>query len=43
MEKYKIINAEKVGKVVLHIMDKDIGEEMKGKKVHVHVDESRRS
>jgi alanyl-tRNA synthetase len=42
---FKLINAEKVGKAVLHILDKEIpGEvdELKGKKVFVKIDEARR-
>lgn len=39
-------NAEKVGKVVLHILDREIPEEteaLKGRKVHVHIDQDRRN
>lgn len=39
-------NAEKVGKVVLHILDREIPEEteaLKGRKVHVHIDQARRN
>jgi alanyl-tRNA synthetase len=41
---FSIINAEKVGKVVLHILDKEIPdvESVKGKKVHVAIDAERR-
>jgi alanyl-tRNA synthetase len=42
---FKIANALKVGKVVLHILDKEIPnvETIKGKKVHVKIDQDRRS
>ena len=44
-EPFKIINAEKVGKVVLHILDREIPdwETTKGRKVHVKIDYDRRS
>lgn len=44
-EEYKIVNAEKVGKVVLHILDKDLPETdlVKGQTVHVSIDKARRS
>lgn len=40
-----MINAEKVGKVVLHILDREIPnwETIKGRKVHVKIDWERRS
>jgi Ser-tRNA(Ala) deacylase AlaX len=40
-----MINAEKVGKVVLHILDRElpIAEELKGKSVHIEIDSDRRS
>lgn len=42
---FQIINAEKVGKVVLHILDKELPdpESLKGKKVHVKIDQDRRN
>lgn len=42
---FKIVNAEKVGKVVLHILDKEVPDlpDLKGKNVHVEVDEHRRN
>jgi alanyl-tRNA synthetase len=42
---FKIVNAEKVGKVVLHILDRELppAEELKGKRVHMVVDKERRS
>jgi alanyl-tRNA synthetase len=42
---YKIVNAEKVGKVILHILDKDLPDTdlIKGKPVTVRIDEARRS
>jgi alanyl-tRNA synthetase len=44
-EPFKLINAEKVGKVVLHILDRELppAEELKGKSVHVAIDRERRS
>ena len=43
-EPFKIVNAEKVGKVVLHIMDRELPnwETLKGKTVHVCIDQERR-
>jgi alanyl-tRNA synthetase len=42
---YKIINAEKVGKVVLHILDRELppADELKERKVTITIDESRRN
>ena len=41
---FKIVNAEKVGKVILHILDKEIPEGIqKGAKVHMKIDEARRN
>ncbi len=43
---FHLKNAEKVGRVVLHILDKDIPGDvaaLKGKKVHVKIDELRRN
>ena len=45
-EPFEIKNAEKVGKVVLHILDREIPleiEQLKGKKVHVEIDRERRN
>jgi Ser-tRNA(Ala) deacylase AlaX len=44
-EPFKLINAEKVGKVVLHILDRELppADELKGKSVHVAIDRERRS
>lgn len=44
-EPFKMINAEKVGKVVLHILDRELptAEELKGKSVHIEIDSDRRS
>lgn len=44
-EHFKVINAEKVGKVVLHMLDRELpnADELKGRKVHVKIDEVRRS
>jgi Ser-tRNA(Ala) deacylase AlaX len=42
-EEFKIVNAEKVGKVVLHILDKEVPEDIKGKKVNVVIDKERRA
>lgn len=39
---FKIINALKVGKVVMHILDKEIDNDVKGKKVNVRIDDTRR-
>jgi len=43
-EEYKIVNAEKVGKVILHILDKELPatDQIKGKKVTINIDEQRR-
>lgn len=44
-EEYLIQDAVKVGKVVLHILDKELTqdvEELKGKKLQVKIDEDRR-
>ena len=42
---FKIINAEKVGKVVFHYLDRELPsiEELRGKKVHMKIDGVRRS
>jgi alanyl-tRNA synthetase len=44
-EPFKIINAEKVGKVILHILDRELPnyEALKGKSVHIMIDADRRS
>ena len=41
-EEFKIIDAVKVGKVVLHTLDKPIEGDIKGKKAHVVIDAERR-
>ena len=43
-EPFKIVNAEKVGKVVLHILDRELPnwESLKGKTAHVCIDAERR-
>jgi len=43
-EPFKIVNAEKVGKVELHILDREIPnwEALKGKTAHVCIDSERR-
>jgi len=43
-EPFKIVNAEKVGKVVLHILDRELPnwEALKGKSAHVCIDAERR-
>lgn len=44
-EEYKIVNAEKVGKVVLHILDRELPETdlVKGQTVQLTIDADRRS
>lgn len=42
-EEYKIVNAEKVGKVVLHILDKDLPDDAVNKQVKVTIDSDRRN
>jgi Ser-tRNA(Ala) deacylase AlaX len=44
-EPFKMVNAEKVGKVVLHILDRELppAEELKGKTVHFEIDAARRA
>lgn len=44
-EPFKIVNAEKVGKVILHILDRELPnyEALKGKSVHIMIDADRRS
>jgi alanyl-tRNA synthetase len=41
-EEFSIENVEKVGKVVLHILNKEVPEGVIGKKVHVRIDKERR-
>lgn len=38
-----MVNAEKVGKVVLHILDREIPDDVKGKKIHMKIDFARRN
>ena len=40
---FKLVNAEKVGKVVLHILDRELPDDIKGKKVHMKIDHDRRN
>lgn len=42
MEEFKIVDAVKVGKVVLHTLDKPITEDVKGKKATVQINKERR-
>ena len=44
-EPFKMFNAEKVGRVVLHVLDRELphAEELKGRKVSVSIDVERRS
>jgi alanyl-tRNA synthetase len=44
-EPFKMINAEKVGKVVLHILDRELppADQLKGKTVHMEIDANRRA
>lgn len=37
-EEFKLVNAEKVGKVILHVLDRELPEDIKGRKVNIAID-----